>query len=109
MRWLGGLGERELLRAPSLALVEAVRTVGRVSGQPNGYAALDRFTWSRIHFWPLSEGLAQRAAEIAISCGLKGADAIYVALAADLDDVLVTFDREQLDRGASAAQVVEPA
>lgn len=57
---------------------------------------------------PISEDLALRAATIAATQRIKGCDAIYVALAAELDDVLVTFDQEQADRAAPVVRVLVP-
>jgi predicted nucleic acid-binding protein len=39
---------------------------------------------------------------------LKGCDSVYIALAAQLDEALVTFDNEQLTRGATLIRVERP-
>jgi predicted nucleic acid-binding protein len=57
----------------------------------------------------LSEGLAQQAARRASRHFLKGADAIYVALAASSKAPLVTLDDEMLERGAEAVKTLTPA
>jgi predicted nucleic acid-binding protein len=50
---------------------------------------------------PVTEALAVRAAEIAASERIRGCDSIYVALAAQFEMDLVTFDGQQLERGAA--------
>lgn len=50
---------------------------------------------------PLDLSLAVRAAEIAIENRLRGADAVYVAVAEDFDAVLVSWDEEMLQCLAS--------
>jgi predicted nucleic acid-binding protein len=52
--------------------------------------------------------MAERAAGIAVEHGIRGCDAVYVALAEQFGDVLVTLDRQQLERGAAVAPVREP-
>ena len=44
---------------------------------------------------PLDQTLAQRAAEIAIENRLRGADAVYAAVAEDFDAVLISWDEEK--------------
>jgi predicted nucleic acid-binding protein len=39
---------------------------------------------------------------------LHGAEAVYVALAAEPDAALVTLDREMIEWGATAARIVMP-
>jgi predicted nucleic acid-binding protein len=54
----------------------------------------------RVQRHPLSDALADRAASLAARCKLRGADAVYVALAEALDQPLITLDQEILDRSA---------
>jgi len=42
----------------------------------------------------LTKNRAKNAAEIAIKLGLKGSDAVYVALAKEFNTQLLTFDEE---------------
>ena len=42
----------------------------------------------------------QQAAQIAADYKIRGCDAIYVALAQQLDDYLITLDNQQYTRGA---------
>jgi predicted nucleic acid-binding protein len=57
---------------------------------------------------PLTEQRARQAAQIAITCRLRGADAVYVALAQELGTTLITWDAELLARGALAVPTMTP-
>ncbi len=58
---------------------------------------------------PMTVAFAELAAKLAISCGLRVADAIYVALARQEGVPLITRDNEILQRGGGAALVMTPA
>ena len=45
---------------------------------------------------------------MAARLGVRGADAAYLALAAERNDALVTLDRQQLERGKDAVEVRRP-
>jgi predicted nucleic acid-binding protein len=49
----------------------------------------------------VDDTLAEASARLAADLGLRGADAVYVALAARLSARLVTWDREQSRRSAA--------
>ena len=49
-----------------------------------------------ITLYPITTSIAERAAEIAADYKIRGCDAVYVALAEQLGDELVTLDSEQL-------------
>ena len=53
--------------------------------------------------------LADGAARLAARLRLRGADAVYVALAERLDLPLVTLDSQQLERGGSVIDVRRPS
>ena len=108
--WLGN-ARRSGLRnyAPTLLLAELGSAVARASGRAeNGTDAIAQFRRSGLVFIPVSEALATRAGEIAATRGVKGCDAIYVALAEQLGEPLVTFDGEQLMRAAGLIAVERP-
>ncbi len=46
----------------------------------------------------IDEPLTRGATDIAIRQRLRGADAVYVALASQRDGMLITLDREMLER-----------
>ena len=57
---------------------------------------------------PVTLAMAERAALIAAEHRIRGCDAVYVALADQLSDTLVTLDRQQLERGAALVTVRAP-
>ena len=57
---------------------------------------------------PVDTVLGDDAADLAIALQLRGADAVYVALAAQLRVPLITWDREQLVRGGQRVTTYEP-
>ncbi len=58
---------------------------------------------------PVDANLGLSSARLAAELRLKGADAVYVALAQRLNVPLVTWDREQLERGQHAVATLMPA
>jgi predicted nucleic acid-binding protein len=97
--------------APALLVPEVAAAISRGSGRAalgrRAVAALLRYAPLRLV--PLDPELAQEAGRLAADCALRGADAVYVAVAQRLAIPLVTWDREQLDRGSAAAEVLAPS
>jgi predicted nucleic acid-binding protein len=62
-----------------------------------------------FHLIDLDRDLIVAAADIAIDLRLRGANAVYVALARRLDLPLVTWDREQRERAGRIIDVLTPA
>lgn len=62
-----------------------------------------------IQFVPLDAAVTQEAAEIAADRALRGADALYVAVARRYGCALVTLDREQRERAAPVVRTLTPA
>ena len=62
-----------------------------------------------VRLVPVDVELAVLGAEAAAELGLRGADALYVALARRLDVPLVTWDQEQRVRSQAAIAVLAPA
>lgn len=52
---------------------------------------------------------ARRAAKLAAALRLRGADAVYVALALEYGATLVTWDAEMLQRAPAAMLTMTPA
>lgn len=101
-------GER--IAAPNLLLVEVGASIRRLTGS---HRLAQRVVQSLqdnelIDLLPLTSARSESAARLAASTGVRGADAVYLALAEELDDVLVTLDRQQLDRGRELVQVMKP-
>jgi predicted nucleic acid-binding protein len=92
--------ERIPIFLPTLVLVEVAGAVSRTRHEPQMARdlaiALGRLP--SVVFVPLDESLAQEAVALAAAHGLRGADAVYVAVAARMGCRLVTLDREQLAR-----------
>ena len=110
--WYEGARSRgERILAPSILLAEVAAAFSRTLNDPHrASVVVDEIVQRKlIELVPVVQTLALRAAEVTQSTRLKGCDAIYVALAAELDDVLVTFDQEQLIRTAGIIRVVRPA
>lgn len=57
---------------------------------------------------PLDLSLAIHAAEIAIENRLRGADAVYVAVAEDFDSILISWDAEMLQRSPEFVLAMSP-
>ena len=61
-----------------------------------------------IELVPVTLALAEQAAVIAGDFRIRGCDAIYVALASQLEDCLVTLDQQQLERAAAIVDIRKP-
>jgi predicted nucleic acid-binding protein len=57
---------------------------------------------------PVDHELGYEATRIAIDLGMRGADAVYVALAHKLGAPLVSLDREHVSRARSYVKVIIP-
>jgi len=57
----------------------------------------------------IDEELARAAAGLAARLRIRGADAVYIAAAAQLHLPLVTWDVEQRERAARVVEVLVPA
>lgn len=109
--WLGAALEAgEPIVAPVNLLPEVAAALSR--GAKDEELALRAVALLRgrqlVQLFPITEGLAERAARIAASKRIRGADSLYVALAAELRMELVTLDRQQLDRGAEVVATRRP-
>jgi predicted nucleic acid-binding protein len=99
------------LHLPNLALAE----VAGVFARQTGNSAAARRTVGAILSLPglqrhgFDDELADQACAIAGRCRLRGADAVYVALAAQLRVPLISLDREMLDRAARVVRALTPA
>jgi predicted nucleic acid-binding protein len=108
--WLGEVQAGRGLHAPAIVVPEATAGAGAVVDDPN--SAPDTIArWlaaSGVTLWPVSPRLATRAAQLVGAYGLRGCDAVYVALAEQLGEPLVTLDRRQLERGGDAVPTTAP-
>jgi len=98
------------LFCPTLLLVEVSAAVARALGDADRAVALA----AALHGWPnqtlvpLGEAAADRAAKLAAIAGLRGADAVYAAVAQQYGTTLVTLDWQQLERLPPAVKVARP-
>lgn len=99
------------MSVPSLFLVEFGAAISRRTQSPErareGVARIERDPVFEIV--ELDRRLISASAEAAITFRLRGADAVYVALAQQLDIPLISWDREQLDRTSLAVDVLTPS
>ncbi|MCW5851652.1 MAG: type II toxin-antitoxin system VapC family toxin [Anaerolineae bacterium] len=98
------------LVAPTTFLAEVAGAISRNSGRPRLARSVVQqlLQAGLVSLMPVTEALAERAAEIAGDYKIKGADAVYVALAEHLGDELVTLDQEQLQRGGVVVTTRQP-
>ena len=68
--------------------------------------AIDRGGRFEIH--PTTIGSGLRAAEVAHLAKLRGSDAVFVALGQELDLPLITWDKQQRQRGALFCRTMTP-
>ncbi|MCA9871279.1 MAG: PIN domain-containing protein [Anaerolineae bacterium] len=108
--YVNAIREGEPLVAPAIILPEVAAALSRgVDDRDLAHRAADRLLRSRtVELVPVSLALAQQAAAIAADHRIRGCDAIFVALAQYRADVLITLDRQQLERGSAVVTVRSP-
>lgn len=90
------------LHSPAIILSEVGGVIARETQRSDlALAAANGLKDNGVAIHAIDERLATEAMELAIEFKLRGADAIYVALAKRLGRPLVTFDKEQLTRPTS--------
>ena len=95
---------------PMLLLVEIAASTARVFDDgERGVGAADAVRQLPYQTWvALDETLTTEAAQLGADYRLRGADAVYGAVARRYDSTLVTLDRQQLDRLGSILRVCTP-
>ena len=96
---------------PSHVLAEISGAVSRRTGREE-LGRVSSTVISRLpdfQLIPIDRELADVSASVAAGMKLRGADAIYVALALLVNSPLVTWDKEQIDRGAPIVETLSPA
>jgi predicted nucleic acid-binding protein len=95
---------------PRLLLVEVAGALARRTGVArDGERAVAHLRRLRSARWvALTSDLVDHAAQLAATLRLRGADAVYVALANRLGVPLVTWDHEQRTRAAGRIPVMAP-
>ncbi len=95
---------------PTLILAECAAAIARASNDQKAAQELVALVENMVglHLVALDAPLVQRAAQIAIEHRLRGADAVYAAVAQLFDATLITWDNEMLERGAKVVHVMTP-
>ena len=100
----------QMLAAPILLLIEVGAAVARrTRSSALGHRAI--YNLQRLPLFrlvPIDHRLGLSASQLAADLYLRGADAVYVALAFELTLPLVSWDNEQLERASSAIDVLKP-
>ncbi|MGO9515318.1 MAG: PIN domain-containing protein [Steroidobacteraceae bacterium] len=104
------LARLEDLHVPNLALAEIAGVFARQTGNTRLAARTVRAVLAlpRVQRHELSHPLADRAAALAARCKLRGADAVYAALAEALEAPLITLDQEILERAKRIVRTLTP-
>ena len=102
--------ERQLATVPLLVWAEIAGAVARRTGDTGRGMKVAELITAKI--WvrgvPLDASLASEAMRLAAKLRLRGADAVYVALAAAYREPLITLDAERLERARGVAEVFTP-
>jgi predicted nucleic acid-binding protein len=109
--WLAGaVKARELIVAPISLLAEVSGAIARRTGQPElGRKAVEHMMHlPALRLVAVDNRLGRLAASTAADCQLRGADALYVAVAQRLNSPLITWDKEQLTRAAALVVTYTP-
>jgi len=103
--------QNNLLAIPVICLAEVSGAIVRVTGfSEEGERVVDQiFAQSNLRILPVDHRLGLEAAQLAAQLRLRGADAVYVALARRLNIPLATWDQELLQRAGQVVTVQQPA
>ena len=96
--------------APVLLLAEVAGAISRRTTEARlGQAVLKLLLrMPALRIVNVERRLGTSAAQLAADLGLRGADAVYVALARQLKVPLITWDQEQLDRTGTIIVAHQP-
>lgn len=110
LRWFESLEADTILYAPTFMLPEVASGLRRGRATPQDVLAALRITEDeqQIALRPVTRALAQRAAELVAELGLRGCDAVYVALAEERGEPLVSLDRRQVEQARAVIDAREP-
>jgi predicted nucleic acid-binding protein len=110
-RWLEAYAAQGgRLISPILLLAEVAGAIARRTGDAElAERAVEQvLRVPRLGLVPTDPRLGRMAAQVAADLGLKGADAVYVALAHHLKAPLVTWDRQQCEKAGPRIAVYTP-
>jgi predicted nucleic acid-binding protein len=102
--------DQEPIIAPVILLAEVAAALSRGLGDPAlAHRVVEQLLGSEvIELIPVTLAMAELAAAIATDYRIRGCDAMYVALAHQSGDHLVTLDQQQLERGAALVPAHKP-
>ena len=109
--WLQRAGvSQQPIRAPVILLAEVAAALSRGAGNPllARRVVQQLVRANLIELIPVTQAVAERAAAIAADHRVRGCDAVYIAVAEQLGDDLITLDRQQLERGAAVVTTSRP-
>jgi predicted nucleic acid-binding protein len=126
--WVNGFDQREsghetsrqvleLLRAQTIPIIEPILVLAEVAGAISRTrqdpARAEAFATTlgqlpNVTILPLDEVLGQQALALAAQHGLRGADAVYAAVAQQVGCTLISLDNEHLTRLAGLISVQTP-
>jgi predicted nucleic acid-binding protein len=93
--------------APSLLLAEVGGAISRRTTSSLGWRAVKRLqSLPGLQLIEMEHLLVEEAAQLAARLGLRGADSIYVAVAARLELPLLTLDLDQRERAKKQVEVL---
>lgn len=98
------------ISVPSLFLAEVAGVLSR-TGATDAFVVTviaDIGESEQFDIYPVSIELALASANIARSARIRGSDAVFLALAQSLDVPLVTWDRQQRERGRIICRTMTP-
>ena len=111
LRILSAIQEREdPVIVPALLVPEIAAAVARATGDTAGAVEYARAAGALPHLTlvSLTPAVARQAADLAATHRLRGADAIYVAVARRYGTTIVSRDTEQRTRGAAVVSCHTP-
>jgi predicted nucleic acid-binding protein len=100
-----------LLVAPAFAMIEVAAAIARQSRQPALAKAVikDLYSVRTLRIVPLNSVLVGSAIDIASDLQMRAGDATYVAVAYNLKIPLVSWDKEQLQKGGNLISAFTPS
>ena len=104
------LERRVPLHQPGLFVIEVCATIARRTHDRALAMAAAEATLAApyLTLYPLDHALAAEAADVAATCAIRGADAVYVATARYASATLLTLDAEVRDRAGAFVTVLTP-
>ena len=102
--------ERQIATVPLLVWAEIAGAVARRTGDADRGMKVAGLIAAQVWVMgvPLDASQASASMRLAATLRLRGADAVYVALAATYREPLITLDSEMLERARGVAEVLTP-